>query len=106
MLQSSTIALTVYPRFIWDRSCELHPPAEDYDWKAQFRTICRLARELHADPKGIAGAYWYGAGDTERWFIASMAAVDPLELEVFMLELAVDHGGWSHPMAPRSPMAR
>jgi hypothetical protein len=57
MLQSSTIALTVYPKFIWDRSCELHPPSESYDWKQHFRCIVARAREVHANPKGIAGAY-------------------------------------------------
>jgi hypothetical protein len=103
MLPSPTLAAVVYPRFIWDRSCELHPPGEDYDWKAHFRTIVALAREVQADPKRIAGAYWLGAGESERWFIQSLARVDPLELEVFMLEIGADHGGWSHPLAWLDP---
>jgi hypothetical protein len=93
-----TIAYTVYPCFIWDRSCERHPPGEDYDWRSHFRSIVALAREVAADPRGVAGVYWLGAGESERWFIRSLANVDSATLEVFMLEITDNYGGWSHPL--------
>jgi hypothetical protein len=93
-----TLACVVYPKFIWDRSCERHPPGEDYDWRSHFRCIVALAREVAADPKGIAGVYWLGAGESERWFIQSLANVDCAALEVFMLEMEANPRGWSHPL--------
>jgi hypothetical protein len=93
-----TLACVVYPRFICERSCALHPPGEDYDWKQHFRTIVALARELAANPKRIAGVYWLGAGESERWFVNSLANVDQAALEVFMLEMEANPRGWSHPL--------
>jgi hypothetical protein len=81
-----------------DRSCERHPPGEDYDWKSHFRTIVALARELAADPRRVAGVYWLGAGESERWFIRSLADVESAALEAFMMEIENNHGGWSHPL--------
>jgi hypothetical protein len=98
-----TLACVVYPRFIWEPSCRRHPPGEDYDWRSHFRSLVALAREVAADPRRVAGVYWLGAGESERWFIQSLANVTPAALEVFMLEMAAAPRGWSHPLAWLDP---
>jgi hypothetical protein len=54
-----TLALCVYPNFIWRPACVRHPPgAPNYDWRQHFRCLCALAREVHNNPTGVAGAAW------------------------------------------------
>jgi hypothetical protein len=61
----------------------------NYCWKSHFRTICRLAAELHADPERRADAYWLSAGPAEREFIRALANAPT---EVFFLWMAANAG--------------
>jgi hypothetical protein len=102
-VDSSTLALVCYPG-LWDASCELHPrAAPGYDWRDHLRTLCRLARELHAE-QPIALRV---AGDSERLHIWALGDVDQ-ELLILDIErdrisrpnLPVDPLWWANPHDP------
>jgi hypothetical protein len=74
------LTLVCYPG-LWDASCAIHPRAAvDYSWQDHLRTLCKLARALHAaQPIALKVA-----GSAEQMHIEALATVD---VEVLILEL-------------------
>jgi hypothetical protein len=88
---AETIAMLVYPA-LWDAAAEIHPRGPTYCWKSHLRTLCRLARKLHAaQPIALRVA-----GDAERMHVEALATV-PVEL----LILDVERDRLSRPSLPR-----
>jgi hypothetical protein len=77
---SETLAMLVYPA-LWDAAAEIHPRGPAYCWKSHLRTLCRLARKLHAAQPITLRV----AGLAERMHIAALADV-PVELLILDVE--------------------
>jgi hypothetical protein len=90
MPERSAPRLVAYPA-LWQQSLDQHP----HDWKAQFRTLCRLAGDFRRDHR----ATYVRLPAGERMFLEALDRCDPEDLIVSMI-------AWADPSEKTNPLQR